>query len=307
MKSVLKVIALVLVMAMLISPVAIAATYLPPYQVQGDSLSELKTYMEQNGPQDNSGTHYPAITYIDVVPNKQQTSSTKPVDEPYYECTVTVTVTWTVTALIKMPEWPGSGDACQAVQDEWNRYLEALEDHEEGHEQVANDALNNMQPSPNMTFTATGRGLSPGEAELDANNNLGDIDAQIEAKRQEILAEIDKKSKEYDETTGHGATQGATLNTGIGCGTPEERIEGLTGDVEFSDASEGVANSLNAKLEAALKALQKGNNGAAANQLNAFINQVNAVSGTENGPTEQEGQGLVSQAQSIQGQIPGGQ
>lgn len=94
MKSVLKVIALVLVMAMLISPVAIAATYLPPYQVQGDSLAELKTYMEQHGPPDNTGTHYPAITYIDVVPTKQGGAPVfKPLEEPWWECTITVTVT----------------------------------------------------------------------------------------------------------------------------------------------------------------------------------------------------------------------
>ena len=40
--------------------------------------------------------------------------------------------------------------------------------------------------------------------------------------------------------------------------------------------NKGQANALTAKLEAAIQQLAKGNNTSAANQLQAFINQVNA-------------------------------
>ena len=43
----------------------------------------------------------------------------------------------------------------------------------------------------------------------------------------------------------------------------------------------GTQNSLNSKLQAAVAAVQRGNTNAAANQLNAFINQLQAQAGKE--------------------------
>jgi len=59
---------------------------------------------------------------------------------------------------------------------------------------------------------------------------------------------------------------------------PEDAIENLIEDIGEMDLTQGVENSLVSKLENALKSLEKENNGAAVNQLDAFINAVEAQS-----------------------------
>ncbi|HET9528955.1 MAG TPA: hypothetical protein VFQ92_01285, partial [Blastocatellia bacterium] len=63
--------------------------------------------------------------------------------------------------------------------------------------------------------------------------------------------------------------------------TPQELIRGIISDVEQLVASgelnPGQGNALNAKLRAAIQQIDRGNFVAARNQLNAFINQVNAL------------------------------
>lgn len=62
--------------------------------------------------------------------------------------------------------------------------------------------------------------------------------------------------------------------------TPEEAISALIADVDALVASgalnKGQGNALKAKLNAALASLEKGHTAAAVNQLQAFVQQVNA-------------------------------
>ncbi|MDY6834813.1 MAG: DUF922 domain-containing protein [Chloroflexota bacterium] len=292
----------------LVLPILVTAstTYLQPYHVPGNTLAEAKAYMDQHGPTDKDGDHYPGMTYIDAVPNKHQgVPVVKPIQEPLYQATITITVTWSIAAQILLPTWDGYGQASDAAKAEWDRYVAALKDHEDGHVQVAEDTLANMSPPPQTTFTATGTGTTPEDAIANAHANMVNVDQQIEQERQRILNKIDQASDQYDKGTDHGTTQGATLNTNVTSGTPEERIGGLIDDVDLSSASEGINNALKSKLNNALKSLEKGNERSAVSQLNAFIRQLEATADKPNGPTMEEARGLANVAQSIRGQIRG--
>lgn len=71
----------------------------------------------------------------------------------------------------------------------------------------------------------------------------------------------------------------------------------LRDDVENSDLSLGIRNSLIAKLKNTLKSLEKGNNGTAINQLNAFINEVEAQRGKA--ITNEKADELIAKAELI--------
>lgn len=84
--------------------------------------------------------------------------------------------------------------------------------------------------------------------------------------------------------------------------TPEEQVEDLEDEVEaLADAgalSGGEAVSLQAKLDAALASLERGQQAVACNQLEAFIHQVEAfVRGGK--LTAEEGQSLIDRAQAL--------
>jgi len=61
--------------------------------------------------------------------------------------------------------------------------------------------------------------------------------------------------------------------------TPSQAVQSLITTVNGMNLAHGTTNSLDAKLNAALGSINRGNNNAAANQLNAFINEVNAQTG----------------------------
>ncbi|MBI2833263.1 MAG: Ig-like domain-containing protein [Acidobacteria bacterium] len=93
--------------------------------------------------------------------------------------------------------------------------------------------------------------------------------------------------------------------TGDGCPLPSTRIGTLIGLVAGFLPSQGERSSLTAKLEAAGASLARGNRTAAANQLNAFINEVRALQRSGRLGAA-EGDFLAARAQSIVAQIQGG-
>jgi len=76
-----------------------------------------------------------------------------------------------------------------------------------------------------------------------------------------------------------------------------DAIRDLIDDIEEIELNQGIENSLVSKLENALKSLVKRNNGAAVNQLNAFINEVEAQEGKE--ITIEQADELITKAEEI--------
>ncbi len=88
--------------------------------------------------------------------------------------------------------------------------------------------------------------------------------------------------------------------------TAEQRIESLAEDIEELATAGyldfGEANALTVKLESALKSVDKGNDISATNQIQAFINQVDAFVQTDK-LTSGQGAELVAAAQNIVDQL----
>ncbi len=86
--------------------------------------------------------------------------------------------------------------------------------------------------------------------------------------------------------------------------TPQAQIQSLIDDVDdlinSNIISNGIGTSLKAKLNAAKKMLDQGKKRPAKNQLNAFINQVNALM-KANKLTQQQGQQLINGANAVMG------
>ena len=79
--------------------------------------------------------------------------------------------------------------------------------------------------------------------------------------------------------------------------TPADATQDLIGDVQALGLPDGIENSLVSKLEAAMNSLQNDHENAAENELNAFINQIEAQRGKE--LTDEQADELIARAQRV--------
>jgi len=79
--------------------------------------------------------------------------------------------------------------------------------------------------------------------------------------------------------------------------TPQQAVEDLICDIEALELNRGTENSLVRKLEAAISSLDRGQTKAAANQLGAFINEVNALK--DKRLADAEASAMIEQARTI--------
>jgi predicted secreted Zn-dependent protease len=102
----------------------------------------------------------------------------------------------TVGATIDLPRWINRDAASESVRGSWDRFAAALRVHEDGHKDIgvraANDLANRL------------RALAPART-------CDELDRNIAALGDRILAEHRALDRAYDRSTGNGATQGAVL------------------------------------------------------------------------------------------------
>ena len=87
--------------------------------------------------------------------------------------------------------------------------------------------------------------------------------------------------------------------------SPEAAVDSLISDVEALGLANGIENSLISKLNAAKKSLERGKDRAAANQLTAFINEVEAQRGKKIADPVSAASDLIAAATAIIDSIPG--
>ena len=156
-----------------------------PYVVSGASAQEIRSNLNRLGPVSEQGRH-DAMTYWYI-------RWSYPFERRADSCD-TGPVKVSVSIRMQMPQWSPPADAASDVSESWNRYLRALEHHENGHVnhglQAAREVLEQLQ-------------------RLDAKESCPAMDLAANAAANRILEDYRQRDKAYDQRTRHGATQGA--------------------------------------------------------------------------------------------------
>lgn len=160
------------------------------YTVKGMTIPELRQSVRENRPWKQSFSH-DAMTDWRV--NWRFTVTPTPAG-----CRVSTFGTQTTIAIM-MPRWMAPTNAPEATRQIWQRYIEALGQHEAGHGAMALAAAAEL----NKRVRAIGEG-----ADCESLKML------TEALGRQVIEEFRAKDKAYDEKTRHGATQGAVLPGG---------------------------------------------------------------------------------------------
>lgn len=103
------------------------------------------------------------------------------------------------TIVITMPRWMAPTSAPETTRQIWQRYIEALGQHEAGHGAMALAAAAEL----NKRAQTIGKGA-----------DCESLKARTEALGRQVIEEFRAKDKVYDENTRHGATQGVALPDG---------------------------------------------------------------------------------------------
>src|SRR3989338_7533181 len=158
------------------------------YEIRGNSAKALRREMNQKGYKDIDGKIYDAATPWEVHWNHQ-------IEETPPGCS-NVSVKTVVDVIFIFPKWTPSLKVPAELKEEWDRYLKALQTHEDGHKQHAIKAAQEIE----QAFMAMG-----------PRANCGVLNAQTDALGHRIIDQYAQRDIDYDRETQHGKTQDATF------------------------------------------------------------------------------------------------
>jgi predicted secreted Zn-dependent protease len=170
------------------SQVRVGESVIRPYDIAGTTFAELNTAGMRSGPvSKNTGARVWGMCTWQVT----WTFSRGGVGQ----CTLGK-FSVMVGATIDLPRWINRDAASESVRGSWDRFAAGLRVHEDGHKDIgvraANDLANQL------------RALPPART-------CDELDRNITALGDRILAEHRALDQAYDRATGNGATQGAVL------------------------------------------------------------------------------------------------
>ena len=159
------------------------------YYIDGSSATVLAGQLDQAGPKDVDGNRHPGKTRWDVQWkfNHHQAGESCGVKD--------VTVAVGVAQI--MPKWRGQdkpGGA--ALKTRWNKFLEALKRHEDGHKEHGIKA---------------GAEIEKALLAIKPASNCEDLDKVANAAGEKVVEKYRKQDADYDRSTDYGRKQGATL------------------------------------------------------------------------------------------------
>lgn len=156
------------------------------YKVTGSTLHEIRRSMKRNRPahvEREALTEWTIRTRFGVVKFQDK-----------YRCGG-----FTTTTIIRMtlPQWTAPEGVSESVRTEWERYLDALKNHELGHAQFA---------------LSTAGQLHRRVATMGLDSDPDNLKARVEQLVSETVRAFREREREYDRLTDHGLRQGAQLS-----------------------------------------------------------------------------------------------
>lgn len=158
------------------------------YEIKGDSEHDLWRQLRKNGIRWRDGKKYNSVTSWrvkwDFGPDREAKICT--VDD--FRVNVEI--------IFRYPKWARTDNAPRPLMEKWDRYMESLILHENGHRDIVAEAADDLS----RAVAALPSGFSCEEL----NRKACDLCC-------ERMRKLKKDEKEYDDLTAHGITQGAVF------------------------------------------------------------------------------------------------
>ncbi len=156
------------------------------YDIKGSCEKDLRSQMRQKGVAWSDGMTYDSMTSWSVKWRYGHDRSLPGCSTDGFRVFVEIT--------FRFPRWTPGSDAPPALVEKWDGYVKRLEDHENGHRDLAVEAA--VQ-------------LSRAVAALPPVRTCEEIDHYVRALCRERMNMLNKEEEAYDTVTDHGSKQGA--------------------------------------------------------------------------------------------------
>ena len=155
------------------------------YDIKGSTKQELRDQLRKVGPHRGGETvayteHNGSFNY--------QTGGTGACGVVSYQVTMAI--------VYHMPRWQQATNSSSPLAQEWNKFVQALQIHEDGHAQNARD---------------TAQAMDKAIADVPAFSDCRRTKSAVVAAAQKAISQCDRLDTDYDQKTMHGIKQGATL------------------------------------------------------------------------------------------------
>lgn len=157
------------------------------YKITGNSENELANQLNEHGFAWDDGNTYASTTAASI------STHFEPFCPNPWRCIVG-SFQVTVDITIALPEWQHGEDAPPELVEKWNRFMENLVLHENGHRDRAVTAATEL-------LTAV--------QNLPAASSRSALEANVKALKHERLLRLAQDEADYDRDTVHGTSQGA--------------------------------------------------------------------------------------------------
>lgn len=156
------------------------------YDIQGSCVKDLRSQMRLKGVTMSDGMIYDSVTSWHVKWNYGYDRSPLGCSTDDFRVFVEI--------IFRFPKWTPGNDTAPALVEKWDGYVKHLEDHENGHRDLAVEAAVE---------------LSRAVAALPPVHTCAEIDHYVKALCRERMDMLNEEEKAYDAATDHGSKQGA--------------------------------------------------------------------------------------------------
>lgn len=155
------------------------------YEIVGSSVEELRASIDRQRPRDKNGDRHDAVTEWTVRWDYRYTAEAS-------VCALTSFAT-SLSVSTRLPRW-SRREKGSSLARRWDRYIEALEEHERGHARIAQRAAQAVQDRVSAIAPVTTCPL---------------LIESIRSTGEDLIALYRSEDAEYDRRTSHGVEQGA--------------------------------------------------------------------------------------------------
>lgn len=158
------------------------------YDVKGRNAHELRLSMDRHENRCADGTAYDALTIWKVRSQYDLAGENG-------QCRV-ASVKVSIEVVHRLPRWVNRSEAAPGLVERWDRYLQAVMVHEEGHKDFG------------ITAARETEGVISGMA---ATQGCEELRRVLQTRVDELIDRIRKRELEYDKRTDYGRNQGVVF------------------------------------------------------------------------------------------------